>query len=142
MLPSLFDETLRLQAIRRVPLEGSAESNLAIVFKNVTVEPSQHHLVAPRSDTLPPSQIASFISVERPQHPSLVVKFLVAHRKLLSPLQVRRGELYAYHVEGRADELVSVYPDFGVSREVQVGLLLVHTMLLGEPPHHPDKGPV
>ena len=47
------------------------------------------------------------------------------------PLQVRRGELHADHVESRPDELVSVYPDVGVGGEMQVRLLLVHPVLLG-----------
>src|SRR5215469_13423596 len=45
-------------------------------------------------------------------------------------------------VEGRADKLVCVDNDVWIGREVQVGLLGIHAVILGQPVHHANEGSV
>src|SRR5215471_1022752 len=45
-------------------------------------------------------------------------------------------------VEGRADKLVCVDNDVWIGCEVQVGLLGIHAVILGQPVHHANEGSV
>src|SRR5829696_8242754 len=60
-----------------------------------------------------------------------------------TPSQALLGKLDSHHVgTDWPNKLVGVYPHVRVYAELQIRFLGVHTVILGEPPHHTDGGSV